>query len=378
MDTILILTSAILAFVLTYISIPPIIRVSKAKHLFDEINKRKVHKSQIPSLGGVAIFIGLVISLLLTINGFDFLKMKYLLAGVIMVFFIGLKDDIMVISAQKKLLVQITAALIITVLGGYRFTNLHGMFGIHDLGYTWSVLISVFAIVGITNAYNLIDGIDGLASGVAMVAALTFGTWFLVAGHPEYAVLSYALTGSLLAFIRYNVFGKEYKLFMGDTGSLIIGLVISALVIRFNEVNILYNGPHDIVAAPVVSLAVIIVPVIDTIRVFTVRILRGKSPFSPDKNHVHHWLLDLYKNHIKVTSTIVVVNILLILAGLAICKIGVNINVKFALLFILGIMVALIPKSLLIYRDKKNGIPQPQAPVIKKPRMEFSAVEEVR
>lgn len=374
MDTILILTSAVLAFALTYISIPPIIRVSKAKHLFDEINKRKVHASRIPTLGGVAIFIGLAISLLLTINGFDFMSMKYLLAGVIMVFFIGLKDDLLVISARKKLLVQIAAALIIAVMGGYRFTNLYGMFGIYDLSYYPSVLISVFAIVGITNAYNLIDGIDGLASGVAIVATLTFGTWFMVAGHPEYAVLSYALAGSLLAFIRFNVFSKEYKLFMGDTGSLIIGLVISALVIRFNEVNINYNGVHDVVAAPVLSLAVIIVPVIDTIRVFTVRILRGKSPFSPDKNHVHHWLLELYNNHVKVTSTIIVVNILLILAGLAICQIGININLRFAMLFVLGVLVALIPKSLLILRDRKNGVEQ--APVAKKQRMEYSAVEE--
>ena len=374
MDTLLILSSAILAFALTYISIPPIIRVSKEKHLFDELNNRKVHKTRIPTLGGVAIFIGLAISLLLTINGFDFMNMKYLLAGVIMVFFIGLKDDIMVISARKKLLVQIAAALIVAVLGGYRFTNLHGMFGLYELDYFWSVLISVFAIVSITNSYNLIDGIDGLASGVAIVATLTFGTWFLVAGHPEYAVLSYALTGSLLAFIRFNVFSKEYKLFMGDTGSLIIGLIISALVIRFNEVNILYSGPHDVISAPVLSLAVIIVPVIDTIRVFTVRILRGGSPFTPDKNHVHHWLLDLYKNHVKVTSTIVVVNILLILAGLAICQIGININLKFAMLFVLGVLVALIPKSLLILRDRKNGVEQ--APVVKKPRMEYSAVEE--
>ncbi len=376
MDALLILSSVILAFALTYISIPPIVRVSKAKHLFDEIDKRKVHKSRIPCLGGVAIFIGLSISLLLTINGFDFMKMKYLLAGVIMVFFIGLKDDIMVISAYKKLLVQIAAALIITVLGGYRFTNLHGMFGLHDLSYTSSVLISVFAIVGITNAYNLIDGIDGLASGVAIVAALTFGTWFMVAGHPEYAVLSYALTGSLIAFVRFNVFSKEYKLFMGDTGSLIIGLVISALVIRFNEVNILYNGPYDVIAAPVVSLAVIIVPVVDTIRVFSVRILRGKSPFSPDKNHVHHWLLNLYKNHIKVTSTILIVNILLILAGVAISQIGINITFKFAMLFVLGAMVAMIPKYLLILRDRKAGVVAP--PEVKKPRMEFSAVEESR
>ena len=370
----MILSSAILAFALTYISIPPIIRVSKEKHLFDELNNRKVHKTRIPTLGGVAIFIGLAISLLLTINGFDFMNMKYLLAGVIMVFFIGLKDDIMVISARKKLLVQIAAALIVAVLGGYRFTNLHGMFGLYELDYFWSVLISVFAIVSITNSYNLIDGIDGLASGVAIVATLTFGTWFLVAGHPEYAVLSYALTGSLLAFIRFNVFSKEYKLFMGDTGSLIIGLVISALVIRFNEVNILYSGPHDVISAPVLSLAVIIVPVIDTIRVFTVRILRGGSPFTPDKNHVHHWLLELYNNHVKVTSTIVVVNILLILAGLAICQIGININLKFAMLFVLGVLVALIPKSLLILRDRKNGVEQ--APIVKKPRMEYSAVEE--
>lgn len=354
MDEALVLVSILVAFVLTTVSIPPIIRVSNAKHLFDEIDRRKVHKSKIPTLGGAAIFMGLIISTLVAENGFELAQIKYLLAGIILVFFIGLKDDILILAPKKKLLVEVLAACIIIFLGDFRFTSLHGILGVYEIGYFWSVLLSLIAIIGITNAYNLIDGIDGLASGVAMVATLFFGVWFYLSGYPEYAVLSFALLGSLVAFFRFNVFGKKNKLFMGDSGSLIIGLLISALVIRFNELNLLPGGLYNVKAAPAISLAVIIVPVIDTLRVFFLRILKGHSPFKPDKNHVHHWLLSLTNNHLKTTVIIVSVNILIIATGIMICQIPMNINFKFIFIGLLGTGLAGLPWLLVNHRRKTS------------------------
>lgn len=187
-------------------------------------------------------------------------------------FFIGLKDDLLTISARKKFLVQVFAAIMLIVMGDVRFTDLHGVFGIQDIGYLTSVSITLLAMIGIINAVNLIDGIDGLASGLTIVGSLIFGIWFYLSGNNQLAIMSFALVGSLSGFFLYNVFGRTNKMFMGDTGSLIIGVLMSTLVIKFNQLNLVPDS-INLRSTPAFSLAVIIVPVIDTLRVMTIRIL---------------------------------------------------------------------------------------------------------
>ncbi len=208
-------------------------------------------------------------------------------------------------------------------------------------------------MVVIINAFNLIDGIDGLASGLAILAATTFGCWFFIKGNIQFAILSFALTGSLSGFFIYNVFGNKNKLFMGDTGSLIIGLVISTLVVYFNEFNIDKTALYAIGAAPSVSFAIIIIPLIDTLRVMTIRIAQGKSPFSPDNSHIHHKLLELVNSHIKVTLIFITANVFLIAFALLLNRISFNVNIQFALVLMLGIMFSLIPSILLRIKSVK-------------------------
>jgi UDP-N-acetylmuramyl pentapeptide phosphotransferase/UDP-N-acetylglucosamine-1-phosphate transferase len=272
MDAVLTIIAFIIGFVLVLITIPPIVRVAKAKRLFDTFEERKIHKLRVPPMGGVAIFIGLTISSIVATDGIPFDSLKYISASVIIMFFIGLKDDLMNITARKKLMVQIFAAVILVAMGNVRFTHLHGFLGTEEIGYIISIILSIFAIVVIINAFNLIDGIDGLASGLAILSVSAYGIWFLITGNTQFAILSFALVGSLAGFFIFNVFGTTNKLFMGDTGSLIIGLVISALVVKFNEFNINASSPYAIVAAPSVSFALIIVPLVDTLRVMTIRI----------------------------------------------------------------------------------------------------------
>jgi UDP-GlcNAc:undecaprenyl-phosphate/decaprenyl-phosphate GlcNAc-1-phosphate transferase len=305
MDLILTIGALIIGFLLVMISIPPIIRVANAKHLFEPFDERRIHTKIVPPMGGVAIFIGFTLSSIIATDGISFDALKYIIASVIIMFFIGLKDDLMDISARKKLMVQVFAAVILITLGNVRFTNLHGILGTGEIGYITSIILSIFAMVVIINAFNLIDGIDGLASGLAIIAATAFGTWFFLAGNIQFAILSFALVGSLTGFFIYNVFGHRNKLFMGDTGSLIIGLVISALVVKFNEFNINLSESYSIKAAPAVSFAIIIVPLVDTLRVMTIRIYNKTSPFSPDNNHIHHRLLGLVSSHLKVTLIII-------------------------------------------------------------------------
>ena len=347
MEIILTIGAFIIGFILVMISIPPIIRVANAKRLFEPFEERKIHTKIVPPMGGVAIFIGFTLSSIIATDGISFDALKYIIASVIIMFFIGLKDDLMNISARKKLMVQIFAAVILITLGNVRFTNLHGILGTEEIGYVTSLILSIFAMVVIINAFNLIDGIDGLASALAMLAATAFGIWFYIAGNTQFAILSFALVGSLAGFFIYNVFGHKNKLFMGDTGSLIIGLVISALVVNFNQFNIDNSIVNAVEAAPAVSFAIIIVPLVDTLRVMTIRIMNKKSPFLADNNHIHHRLLELVPSHLKVTLIIVAFNAVVIAFALLLNQLSFNINIQFLLVFILGVLFSLIPSIVL-------------------------------
>ena len=347
MELILTIEAFIIGILLVAIAVPPIIRVAKAKHLFEPFEERKIHTKVVPPLGGVAIFISFTLSAIVATDGLSFDSLKYNIASVILTFFIGLKDDLMVISAHKKLMVQILAAFVLILLGNVRFSNLHGMFGIHEIGFIPGIIITAFAMVVIINAYNLIDGIDGLASGLAILEATAFGAWFYVIGNPQFAILSFALVGSLAGFFFFNVFGDKYKLFMGDTGSLIIGLIISTLVVKFNEFNLNHTVLYAISAAPSVSFAIIIVPLIDTLRVMTIRIFEKRSPFSPDKSHIHHKLLELVNSHLKVTLIFLAANVIIVAFALLLNKLAFNINIQFLLVFLLGVLFSLIPSVIL-------------------------------
>ncbi|HBL77663.1 MAG: hypothetical protein A2W90_02865 [Bacteroidetes bacterium GWF2_42_66] len=342
-------------FVLVYYSVPTIINVARAKHLYDEPNERTASKKIVPTLGGVAIFIGLTISTIIGTNGFAFNELKYLIAAIIIMFFVGLKDDILTISARKKLYVQILTAVILVTLGDFRFTSFHGLLGIHEINYVTSFLVSCFTIIVLINAFNLIDGIDGLASGISIVTASTFGIWFLLTGHSEYGIMCLGLVGSLSAFFLYNVFGNTNKIFMGDTGSLILGITMSVVVIKFNEFNINADGSYAILSAPAVSIGILIVPIIDTLRVFFIRLSEGRSPFAPDMNHIHHRLLKLGNNHFKSTLIITGANVVFILLSFGLSYIF-EINSLLAIVFTLGLAIGYLPSYLLKYkRDELNS-----------------------
>jgi len=307
MPTIQLISAFLIGLVLVYVSIPVIVRISKEKHLYDEPNERRIHKVVIPNLGGVAIFIGISIATLLSLHQFEFIEFRYIQASLIILFFIGIKDDILIISARKKFIAQVICALILIIPGGIRFTNLHGILGLYEIDYIFSVLITLLAIVSIINATNLVDGIDGLAASIGIFSSIIFGIKFLITFNEDYAILCMAIIGSLLAFLWFNVYGSTNKIFLGDTGSLILGLLIAVLVIQYNEFA-LTTTPQEISFSPVFSLAILATPLADMIRVFTIRIYKGKSPFAPDMNHIHHRLLKLGFSHFNSTLIIVFTN----------------------------------------------------------------------
>jgi UDP-GlcNAc:undecaprenyl-phosphate/decaprenyl-phosphate GlcNAc-1-phosphate transferase len=294
---------ATLAFIITFFSIPVIIQIAKTKKLFDEPDERKVHKAVIPTLGGLGIFGGFIMGMLLCVpeQAIDLNKLKYFAAASIVIFFLGLKDDILVLSASKKLIGQILATIIIMRFGNIYIDNMHGFFGINEIPHIASIFLTLFAVIVITNAFNLIDGVDGLAGSLGLTTAMIFGIYFYMANELTYAVMAFSLGGAILAFLIYNF--SPAKIFMGDTGSLLLGLINSILVIRFIHVAGATENSFSLHASPALGFAILIVPLFDTLRVFGLRILDRRSPFSPDRIHIHHYLLDLGFSHKKITLT---------------------------------------------------------------------------
>lgn len=307
------LWSGILAMVLgaflSYLVIPIVVKISKAKGLMDTPNDRTSHVGLVPSLGGVAIFTGVILGSTLFMTP-DHLEgpLRYIVAAIFILFLIGQKDDIIGISPIKKLFAEILAALILIVLGNFRFTTLFGLGGIHEIPVWASLILSLIVYVGIINAFNLIDGIDGLASGTGIMASFAMGSWMYGIGEHGMAVLAWSLTGSLLPFFYFNVFGGKNKLFMGDTGSLMIGLLMAlfASVICGREL------PEDhlfyMKAAPAVLFAVLIYPLFDLMRIIAIRIINGQNPFIADRQHIHHLLLSVGWSHRRSTFYILLIN----------------------------------------------------------------------
>lgn len=275
------------AFFVALFAIPSIIQVAHKKQLLDIPSNRRLHITDTPRLGGLAIYAGFISSLMLfgEINS----SIQKLIASTIIIFFIGLKDDMVSVSAFKKFFVQILAASIIVFLGDIRITNFHGLFGIGQLPEGISYFFTLIVVLGITNAFNLIDGLDGLAGTLAVLACAIYGTMFLVLGGVEYnpeLLMCFCLAGAVLAFLRYNVYKAE--IFMGDTGSLICGFIIAFFAIKIISIN--QETGIENTSMPMLAMAPIVLPVADTLRVFAIRLFNGCSPFSPDNNHLHHRL----------------------------------------------------------------------------------------
>lgn len=305
-----ILLSGGLAFLITFFSIPVIIEVAKNKKLFDEPDERKVHEAVTPTLGGLGIFAGFIVASLLGVPPAVPSVFQYFIAATMVIFFLGIKDDILVLSASKKFIGQLVAAGIIIKFGGIQINDMHGLFGLHEIPHTASILLTLFTIVVITNSFNLIDGVDGLAGSLGLLTSSIFGAYFIATSQFMYAVMAFSLVGSLIAFLIYNF--SPAKIFMGDTGSLLIGILNAVFVIKFISIASSPGLGLPMQSAPAIGFAILIVPLFDTLRVVTIRIISRRSPFSPDRNHIHHFLLELGLSHKMITLTCISANIVFI------------------------------------------------------------------
>lgn len=314
------------AFAVVLYSTPALIKVAVLKRLIDmPTEERKIHKRAVPTIGGIIIYAATLFSFSLWYNIDDLhdfgqiyesvKEFKILVATSLVLFFVGVKDDIIGTSPVKKLFANILVGLILVLMGDIRITGLHGVFGVEGIPHWGSVFLSLFTYIVVVNAMNLIDGIDGLAAGVGFIAASAFGVWFVFANEYTLASLSFSLSGALLGFLIFNF--SPAKIFMGDSGSLIIGMFICVLSIKLIEYPLASLDHFWVhISKPIVVIAALSYPLTDTLRIFIIRAAKGQSPFAADKNHLHHRLLDCGFSHAKTVIIIYVFSLVTVGASL--------------------------------------------------------------
>lgn len=303
------------------ITIPVILDFCQRKGLYDMPNIRKVHKTMVPRLGGVAflpcVLIGcLIVSVMMRYSGEEQVTLSlwtiYFMFGATLIYITGMTDDILGLKASTKLVVQLIAASVLPLSGLY-INNLQGLFGIYEIPFWVGAPLTVFIVTFVSNSINLIDGIDGLSASLAIIALGGFLYHFMDWGLPFYAIGIAALIGVLSAFLYFNLWGRverNRKIFMGDTGSLTLGFLLSFLALKLSMIN--FNLlPFD-GNGLLISLTLMMIPAFDAVRVALVRLRHGRSPMTPDKTHIHHKLMKAGLSQRQALLVIIVLALLFI------------------------------------------------------------------
>ncbi len=340
MDTLLtILVPALAALLATMWFQPHILNVAKEKNIVDNPNARKLQRIPIPVMGGVVVVFGILVGIM-TYSLFDNINnMLAVIAAVLVIMFVGLVDDIRGLSPRIRFIIEILLVLYLVYITGNQIDNFHGLWGIETLSSWIAVPLTVFACVGIINAVNLIDGVDGYSSGYCIMASIYFGYSFFKLGNMMMVALAAIIVASLLPFFFCNVFGKQSKMFIGDAGTLSMGVLISTFVRNMLTVSTETAHIADNLGLIPLSLAIMCVPIFDTLRVMGSRILRGTSPFHPDKTHLHHAFIDLGFSHIGTTFSILCLNTFVVICWLVAYKLGVSINVQLYIVIALSLLI---------------------------------------
>jgi UDP-GlcNAc:undecaprenyl-phosphate/decaprenyl-phosphate GlcNAc-1-phosphate transferase len=309
----ILIAAAITSYIISFLIIPVIIKYSLEKNLVDIPGRRKIHKKITPSMGGIAIFLGFLIASLIWIDIDEWKSIRIILMSLFIIFFIGVRDDLIPLRPYMKIIGQIMASCLLIFLFDLRLKSFYGLLGIYEVPFFLSFIITTFTIIVITNSFNLIDGLDGLAGTLACIALLFFGITFYLVEDMIFATLSFCMTGAIAAFLFFN--WEPSEIFMGDTGALVIGLMLSILAIRFIDVqfNLAAENPYKYRAAISGAVATLSIPLADTLRIFILRLFKKQSPFRPDKNHIHHTLLQLGYSHGKSTIILAAIQSLFIL-----------------------------------------------------------------
>ena len=340
-----ILYALLTSFTITFFIIPKVILFAQRFRLSDRAGERASHEGSVPIFGGLAIFIGIIISLLFWT---DFSNILFFIISLLIVFFVGIVDDLLGLSPYKKLIGQTIAILIVIYSGSIQIDNMHGVLLVYDLSLFFSTLFTLFVVIVITNGFNLIDGVDGLASGIGVISSLFFGLIAFIMNQTDMAIIAFSLMGSLMAFLRYNF--NPAKIFMGDTGSLVVGMILLVLAINLIQHGFSYDTINYENKGPLMAIVFLSLPLFDSLRVFIVRASKGIGPLSAGRDHIHHALLDLGLGHKKTAIILYLISLLLIIISCFL--IDMNLNLAILILSTISYILLIIPFYLL--RRKKQ------------------------
>ena len=317
-----------------------VLKIAILKNIVDNPDERKIQRVPVPVLGGAAVFFGMLVAFAVAGTIIDVSNMFAMVCVMMIMLYIGTIDDIIDLSPWVRFAIEIIVVLMLVFCDGASIDNFHGLWGIGQLPDIVAIPLTVFACVGIVNSINLIDGVNGLSSGYCIVTCLIFGFAFLLTGDIGRASLGILSVGALIPFIFHNVFGKKSKMFIGDGGTMMMGIIMSSFVINALKT-------HSTIAAAVPEnfgmvafvLAVLAIPVFDTLRVMTARIVRGGSPFRPDKTHLHHLLLDYHFSHIGTTAVEILSNMLVVGVWYLAYRLGASVDLQLYVVIFMGMMI---------------------------------------
>ncbi len=328
----------LLAFWATNWIHPKMIKLAFRGKIMDKPSHRKLQKKPVPVLGGLVVFFGLSCGLVCVslCENCSYMVLVYVFMALML--YIGTFDDIMQLSSYMRLFIEIACmGVFVWVVGG--IDNFYGLWHVGPIPYWLEFIITIFASVGIINAINLIDGVDGLSSGYCVMASMVFGVFFFLSGDWEMLILAAACIGALLPFFFHNVFGKSSKMFIGDGGTLVMGIIMAVFVIRIlNEHQSVVVFAEEGMGLVPFTLAVLSIPVFDTLRVMMTRMLKGNSPFRPDKTHLHHLFIAEGFSHIGTTFCILSLNVFVIFVWWLLYRRGVSVDLQLYVVVFLGLL----------------------------------------
>ena len=333
------LIPALFAFLGTLWIHPKVLKIAILKNIVDNPDARKLQRNPVPVLGGIAVFFGITIGLCCSQAIFNSASTFMLISAMLIMLYTGTMDDIISLSPGIRFLIEILVIVWLMYTSNSSINCFWGLWGISTIPAWISYPLTVFAAVGIINAINLIDGVNGLSSGFCFMSSVLFAIFFQITGNQTMTTLAMSAAGAIVPFFLHNVFGQNTKMFIGDGGTLVIGTMMAMFVM-----NILgTNSGCSILAAKGVglipfTLAVLSIPVFDTLRVMSTRILNKKSPFHPDKTHLHHMFIDLGFSHIGTTISILSLNFLIVAAWFISYKMGASIEKQMNIVVAMGFL----------------------------------------
>ena len=328
------------AFISTLWIHPKILKIAILKNIVDNPDARKLQRCPIPVMGGIAVFFGLLVGICSSQIMFFSPGVFILTAAMLVMLYTGTIDDILDLSPNIRFLIEILVVGFIMYVNECAIDNFNGLWGIGTIPMWFAAPLTVFAAVGIINAINLIDGVNGLSSGFCFMASVLFAIMFYISGNVTMTILATSAAGAIVPFFLHNVFGKTSKMFIGDGGTLVIGTMMSMFVISIlGKGSLSARFAEQGVGLIPFTLAVLAVPVFDTLRVMSMRILRGKSPFSPDKTHLHHLFIELGFTHTGTTVSILSLNFLIVVVWFLSYKLGASIDAQLYIVIAMSLCI---------------------------------------